>query len=174
MSASSIWAARSAATPSSWRTGVLLGVLLERLGPAARVEAVDLAPRMIARASVKHPDARVRFHVAGAARLPLPDASVDRAVCFSVWPHLHDPDAVIAELERVLRPGGTVHVWHVDGRETIDAIHRGAGEAVGDDRLEPADALAGRFRRRGFTVTEAVDTADTYRVTAVSSAPEAS
>lgn len=147
-------------------TGVLAGELLARLGPAGRVEAVDLSPRMLEQARARLPDPRVRFHLADAAGLPLPARSLDRVICFSAWPHFDDPDRVIAQLRRVLRPGRPAHVWHVDSRQTINQIHAGAGEAVHRDLLEPAARLAGRFEAAGFSVLQTVDSEDAYLVTA--------
>ncbi len=40
------------------------------------------------------------------ARLPLRDGSVSLVWCIHVLHHLHDPVAVLAEVRRVLRPGG--------------------------------------------------------------------
>jgi SAM-dependent methyltransferase len=39
-------------------------------------------------------------------RIPLADASVDSALCTEVLEHCPDPDAVLSEVARVLRPGG--------------------------------------------------------------------
>ncbi len=44
--------------------------------------------------------------LADAGRLPLPDASVDGVFCSNLLEHARDPSAVIAEMARVLRPGG--------------------------------------------------------------------
>ena len=41
-------------------------------------------------------------------RIDLPDRSVDRIVCFDAFHHVPNPDEVIAEFGRVLRPGGLV------------------------------------------------------------------
>lgn len=41
-----------------------------------------------------------------AERLPLPDASVDEVICSLVLCTVGDPDATVAEVRRVLRPGG--------------------------------------------------------------------
>ena len=44
--------------------------------------------------------------LADAGALPLPDASADGVVCSNLLEHTPDAEAVIDEIERVLRPGG--------------------------------------------------------------------
>ena len=48
--------------------------------------------------------------VADAIRLPLPTASFDRVIAAEVLEHITDDRSAIAELARVLRPGGTMAV----------------------------------------------------------------
>ena len=40
--------------------------------------------------------------------LPLPDSIADVAICFNALDHMRDPGRALAELRRVLRPGGTL------------------------------------------------------------------
>jgi ubiquinone/menaquinone biosynthesis C-methylase UbiE len=148
-------------------TGNLTLALLARLSPAGRVTAVDFAPAMIEAARRKVRDARVEWLVAEARRLPLPDASCDRAFCYSVWPHIDDRKAVAAELGRVLRPGGILHIWHLSPRGRINEIHASAGGPIHGDHLPPASETAGLLARDGFRVTTAVDDGERYLVTAV-------
>ena len=43
---------------------------------------------------------------ADAARLPFKNQSFDRIICSEVLEHVPDPDLVLAEIERILKPGG--------------------------------------------------------------------
>lgn len=100
-------------------TGNYAAAVLPRV---ARVTAVDASEAMLAVASRKLADERdaglVTFTQAPVDELPLDDASVDAVMVNQVLHHLgDDPDSgwtahgrVVAELARVLRPGGTVVV----------------------------------------------------------------
>lgn len=148
-------------------TGNLARALLARLSPRGRVVAVDISPRMVEAARRKVRDPRAGWHVADVRRLPLGDRSVDRAICFSVWPHVDDPGAAAAELRRVLRGGGILHVWHLVPRARVNEIHAGAGEAVRGDLLAPAAETAALLSRCGLRVATVADTGERYLVTAV-------
>jgi arsenite methyltransferase len=89
------------------------GALLERLlrVTRARVIGVDVSRAMIGRARRRfRGQPRLGLHLASVGDLPLEDASVDRACSVNnlyFWP---DPAAAMAELGRVIRPGGTLSV----------------------------------------------------------------
>ncbi|MDI7266429.1 MAG: class I SAM-dependent methyltransferase [Myxococcota bacterium] len=152
-------------------TGNLTRAVLAKLSPTGRVIAVDIAPRMIEAARRKVTDPRVEWHVADASRPALADASVDRAICYSVWPHFDDPAAAASELRRVLRIGGRFHVWHSIPRVRVNEIHASAGEPVRRDVLPPAAETARLLVAQGFRVVAAIDDADRYLVSAVKAAP---
>jgi SAM-dependent methyltransferase len=72
----------------------------------ADVVAGDLDVAGVAEASVKVP----RVVVADAARTPFPDATFDGVFCSNVVEHTPEPRVLLAEIERVLRPGGWAYV----------------------------------------------------------------
>ncbi len=81
------------------------------VGDRGRVVCLDLQPAMLEQLRERLPDAaapRVHPLAADAMRLPLRDASFDRAFLVSVLGEVPDASASVAELRRVLRPGGTV------------------------------------------------------------------
>lgn len=83
------------------------GRLCERL--AARgwtVAGVDPSAAMVARARVRVPEAAPRLRQGCAESLEVPDASLDAAVATGVLEYIPDRCAVLAEIRRVLRPGG--------------------------------------------------------------------
>jgi ubiquinone/menaquinone biosynthesis C-methylase UbiE len=147
-------------------TGNLTKALLARLGPQGRVVAVDISPRMLQVAKGKILDDRVTWHLADAGRLPLSSASCDRVVCYSVWPHFDDVAHVGAELARVLRPSGSLHVWHLISRARVNEIHASAAPAVQKDLLQPAEETARVLSGLGWNVTHALETETHYLVSA--------
>jgi ubiquinone/menaquinone biosynthesis C-methylase UbiE len=122
------------------------------------VTAVDAAPRMVSLLSAAHPALDVR--VMDIHRLDLPDDSYDLATGGFVIHLVADPGRVLAELHRVLRPGGTVALtvpgpyedhgrW--DGfREICDEFAQRSGPRPG-----PPDVPA-ELRAAGFTGVRAV------------------
>ena len=59
---------------------------------------------------------RVEFQKSDGVRLPLADASVDRITSFDAFHHVPDQEATLAEMARVLRPGG-IAAFHEPGPE---------------------------------------------------------
>jgi SAM-dependent methyltransferase len=72
------------------------------------VVGVDVSPEMLERARAGLPQAT--FHEGDLRALDEPDASFDLVVCGLALAHLPDVGAGVAELARVLRPGGRLVV----------------------------------------------------------------
>ncbi|HEX2043122.1 MAG TPA: methyltransferase domain-containing protein [Acidimicrobiales bacterium] len=90
--------------------------------------------------------------------LPFADAAFDRVVAAEVLEHVADDAAVVAELARVLRPGGTLAVtvprWFPEQVcwALADEYHAPA-VAGGHVRIYTAGQLAARLGRSGLVVT---------------------
>ena len=56
----------------------------------------------------------VAFHPGDVTALPVADADFDRALSVQVLEYVADIPAALAELKRVLRPGGRLLLWDVD------------------------------------------------------------
>jgi SAM-dependent methyltransferase len=88
------------------------------VAPGGRVAGVDVSPDMVATAETvraESPHANlIVFHEAHAGSLPFDDASFDAAVSIQVLEYVEDVDAALAEIHRVLRPGGRCLIWDTD------------------------------------------------------------
>jgi SAM-dependent methyltransferase len=93
-------------------TGVIARLASERVGPTGSVTGVDLAPDMIAVAEGVDapPGAPIEWRVADAVALPLPDDAYDVALCQMGLMFVEDRAAAVAEMRRIVRPGGRVVV----------------------------------------------------------------
>lgn len=81
----------------------------------AEVHAVDASVAMLdqARANLAA-FGNVRYHPSDGMRVPLPDESVDAAVANMYLHHTPDPQQTIAEMVRILRPGGRLVITDLD------------------------------------------------------------
>jgi SAM-dependent methyltransferase len=102
------------------------------------VTGLDLDPAMIerARANAEHvlpAERRPTFVVGSVAALPFPDGSFDLVVSTLSMHHWADATAGLAEIGRVLRPGGRALVWDI--RPGVVPLHR--------HQPDPLDSIAG-------------------------------
>lgn len=84
-------------------TGRLLRAADERF-PGTRLEGIDAAEGMIDQARAS--GGRANFQVATAERLPFPEAQFDLVFSTMTFHHWADQQRGIAEIARVLKPGG--------------------------------------------------------------------
>lgn len=85
--------------------GKLMRILLNASGAAPTLVGVDMDP-LETRDAVKS-GVYVRIHTVPGNRIPEPDASFDFVFSNSVLEHIDDIEPVMAEVGRLLRPGGT-------------------------------------------------------------------
>ncbi len=100
--------------------GLLAYDLARLVGETGQVVGLDLSPAMIAAAGARLsglPQARVEQ--GDATRLAFPDAAFDLAVSTQVYEYVADMPAALAELHRVLRPGGRALILDTDWRSIV-------------------------------------------------------
>jgi arsenite methyltransferase len=111
--------------------GTDLLIAAEMTGPAGRVIGVDMTASMLDRARASAAEmgvTNVELHESLIEALPLDDASVDVVISNGVIDLVPDKDAVLDEIDRVLRPGGRLQLADVvihhevseDARSRID------------------------------------------------------
>jgi ubiquinone/menaquinone biosynthesis C-methylase UbiE len=95
--------------------GTDLARLADAVGGAGVVIGVDHEPRMLAEAGRRFADRpNIELRMGDVHELPLADASVDRATTDRVLQHVHDPATALAQVRRVLRPGGVLGMAEPD------------------------------------------------------------
>ncbi len=119
--------------------------------------ATEPDPHMLRRAEPRAAKHGVGLRAAPAERIPFPDASFDTVVSSGVFCSVDDPARAIAEVHRVLRPGGELRFGeHVRARRparrlmqrVLDPLHHRMFRChIGRDTL----AL---FRKAGFNIEE--------------------
>lgn len=94
--------------------GEVAGDLGTRVGATGTVAAIDHSEHVIAVARSRHGGRAVKYAVGDVTALDFPDGHFDGVYSERVLQHLPDPDAGVAELVRVTRPGGRVCVVDTD------------------------------------------------------------
>lgn len=110
-------------------TGALTRLLVERVGDSGGVVGVDFNPEMLAVARTRATGADLRH--GDATALPVGDAEMDVVLCQQGLQFVADQPRAVAEMNRVLRPGGRVGIasWtrladNPFGRAQFDALVR--------------------------------------------------
>lgn len=142
--------------------------VISSLNPSCRISAVDISSSSldIAKSRFSQTDSyqqgRITFHHADIRHLPWGDGSFDHVLVCFVLEHLADQKAVLLELMRVLRPGGTITVIEGDhgsvffsppSNAAIEAINaqvelqrRAGGDACIGRRLYPILEMSGFYQ----------------------------
>ena len=124
------------------------------------VIGVDVTPEMLEVARTKVPAAR--FELADVTALPLPDDSVDLAVCALVLTHFTALEAPLTEIARVVRTGGHVVISDVHpfmvmlGSQAVDTVDDGSSGFTRNYIHQVSDYLAA-FRRAGLDVVQCLE-----------------
>lgn len=135
------------------------GVLLERvLGARAKSAAgLDHSPDMLALTMERNREAiareRLQLKLGDAANIPWPDHSFDAVFSANMFFFVYDPEVVLAELFRVLAPGGRLVIATTAGPLPKPSLrcpwlYPPMGSAL---NVHTDDEMAAMYRRTGFT-----------------------
>jgi ubiquinone/menaquinone biosynthesis C-methylase UbiE len=99
-------------------TGRVPLLLATMPGWAGTIAALDLTPAMLRQAllrqALESPEAPISWQIAEAGRLPWSDMSFDLVTCLEALEYMPRPRRALAEMVRVLRPGGVLIVSKFD------------------------------------------------------------
>lgn len=121
-------------------TGLASRPLIEN---AFRVTGVDASAPMLAKARERYPSAT---WVQGSAdALPFQDATFDAAISAQALHHV-DREKAVAELVRVVKPGGTIGVWWkvLTEQDPVAQLRERVAQEMGVEA--PPSGLAGGFK----------------------------
>jgi SAM-dependent methyltransferase len=142
--------------------GAFTELLVERCKPF-EVQGIDPSPEQIAFARKRHAAKGAEFHVGNAVALPFPDDRFDMAIMALVIFFVPDPAKGVAEMVRVVRPGGIVaaYAWDLPGgglpMQPILSEVRAMGRAtLGPPvpEISRADALRAAWKDAGLEGVE--------------------
>ena len=138
-------------------TGVLFPDYLQR--NVGSLTAVDISPEMVKIARSKFPQVTVLCGDVLTADL---GRKFDAIMVYNAFPHFPEPEALIATLSNLLKPGGTLTVAHGMSRAAIDRHHEGSASKVSIGLMHE-DALESLFTKH-LTVTVKISNERMYQV----------
>ncbi len=135
--------------------GVGAEVILDRLG-AAEVTAFDLDESMVELANKRLCGRPVALSVGDVCEIAVPAAGVDTVVDFGIIHHVPDWQLAVAEIARVLRPGGLLLFEEVPRRRLDSWAFRTFTVHPQENRFE-ADEFGAELARNGLHGTGRIE-----------------
>jgi arsenite methyltransferase len=144
--------------------GMLAAEMAAAVGAGGAVHGIDVSDSMIAIAQRQErapKSAPMEFVQADAGALPYEEASFDVVVSTQVYEYVEDIEGALAEVRRVLRPGGRVFildthwdslVWHSRDRERMRRVQLAWEEHLAHPGLP--QRLTGLLEDGGFAIRE--------------------
>ncbi|MGA5323997.1 class I SAM-dependent methyltransferase [Streptomyces seoulensis] len=135
-------------------TGRALPPLRAAVGSSGTVIGADLTPAMLEAASQAGRGRAGTLLLADVTALPLRTETLDAVFAAGLIAHLPEPGENLRELARVVRPGGTLALFHPIGRAALAARQ---GRQLTPDDLRAEANLGPLLARSGWRMTSYVD-----------------
>lgn len=132
-------------------TGIVARTAAERVGPSGSVVGLDLNPGMLEVAAKASSGiaTQIEWRQGAAEEMPLERSSFDAVLSQQAFQFFTDPDKALAEMRRVLVPGGRIGLSVLRSvehnrtyRPLIDAFTRHGGEDLGKMMNSPFQDLS--------------------------------
>ena len=124
-----------------------------QVGPAGKVIGVDMTPEMIEKARANARSGgfeNVEFRLGEIEALPVADSSVDVVISNCVLNLSTDKARVLADVHRVLKPGGRVVISDMVSDLPVPEVLQGNPDAVAACLPTLRESYLGQFREAGF------------------------
>ena len=147
--------------------GAFTEMLVERCAPA-EVQGIDPSPEQIAFARARHTAKLAEFRLGDAMALPFPDNRFDAATMALVIFFVPEPAKGVAEMVRVIRPGGIVaaYAWDMLGGGFPMEPILSEVRALGQKTLGPPSPEASRMESlRELWTTARLEVVETRKIT---------
>ncbi|OBB74953.1 methyltransferase domain-containing protein [Mycobacterium sp. 852014-52144_SCH5372336] len=127
--------------------GNVTASLARAAGPAGLALGIDISRPMLARAVSAQAGPNVGFLRADAQRLPFRDETLDAVTSLAVVQLIPEPSSAVAEMYRVLRPGGRIAIMAPTVGNVPPPLR---WLSSGGARFFAEDELGDMFEQRGF------------------------
>lgn len=146
-------------------TGVMIDYYIKR--NANDILGVDISSKMIDIAKAKFKKYNNISFVCCDAESYKFDKQFDCAMVFNAFPHFVSPNALISNLYKALKDGGTLTVAHDRGRKQIDLHHNEVKASKISNGLMSTDDLKKIFLSSGFKNIYTKSTDEIYIVSGI-------
>jgi ubiquinone/menaquinone biosynthesis C-methylase UbiE len=132
-------------------TGVLIPYLIEAVGPAGSVTAIDYSEKMIQICKAKYSHLEnVMVNLGDIEEDDFPADSFDAVICFGVFPHLKNKEKALLNMNHTLRRGGILIIAHALSSKELKHHHNSASSCVANDVLPKEAEMIQLLERTGF------------------------
>ena len=135
-------------------SGRLTELLSHAVGADGEVFACDLSGEMIRIANKRGLPGNIIFFHGSVNSVPRDDCFFDKVICFQVFPHFLDHKRSLAEIARLLKPGGELWLNHLKIRVDINNLHKNASSVVISHQIPSSKEMRLLLTEAGFEVME--------------------